>query len=279
MKTFNPKNENLIEIFSQNNRYQVPRFQRGYDWGMEQIENFWSDLESVNQKAKDSLFFGNFIFLNDDPDKKVLSIIDGQQRITTLQFLLIAIRTRAKQLTENALQISDVNNLIEYVTNRFAKQDRTGLKKVTVAKPIRLLFDLMSDYNWDGNIPEKMKIDGRTYRKIKGKIEPVYSFFYNKVKNLNSQELADILGSLEKIFVTKIEIDDPVEAFDIFERTNARGMKLAQSDLVKNLLFQRADESLHDDIDKKWEQITTSSIFNRKVFLVSLHSGNQYFGR
>ena len=204
-------------------------------------------------------FFGNFIFLNDDPDKKVLSIIDGQQRITTLQFLLIAIRTRAKQLTENALQISDVNNLIEYVTNRFAKQDRTGLKKVTVAKPIRLLFDLMSDYNWDGNIPEKMKIDGRTYRKIKGKIEPVYSFFYNKVKNLNSQELADILGSLEKIFVTKIEIDDPVEAFDIFERTNARGMKLAQSDLVKNLLFQRADESLHDDIDKKWEQITTNS--------------------
>jgi uncharacterized protein with ParB-like and HNH nuclease domain len=260
MKTFDPKNENLIEIFSQNNRYQVPIFQRGYDWGKEQIENFWLDLESVNQRSKDSLFFGNFIFLNNGPDKKVLSIIDGQQRITTLQFLLIAIRTRAKALNDEPLQISAVNNLIEYVTNKFAKQERTGLKKVIVAKSIRPLFDTMSDYKWDGIIPEKIDgVDGRTYRKIKRKIEPVYNFFYEKVRDLNTQELADILASLEKIFVTKIEIEDPEEAFDIFERTNARGVKLAQSDLVKNLLFQNTDESLHNEIDQKWEKISLNS--------------------
>ncbi len=261
MKTFDPKNQNLIEIFSENNRYQVPRFQRGYDWGKEQIENFWSDLESVNQKDKDSLFFGNFIFQNSGTDKKILLIIDGQQRITTLQFLLIAIRSRAKVLNEDALQISNVNNLIEYVTNKFAtKQERTGLRKVTVAKIIKPLFDVMSDFQWDGIIPEKIEdLDGRNYRKMKGRIEPVYNFFYEKVKDLNTQELADILGSLENIFVTKIEIDDPQEAFDIFERTNARGVKLAQSDLVKNLLFQNAIESLHDEIDEKWEKITTNS--------------------
>lgn len=260
MKTFDPKNEDLIEIFSKNNRYAVPLFQRGYDWGMEQIENFWLDLESVNQGAKDNIFFGNFIFLNSDADKKILSIIDGQQRITTLQFLLIAVRTRAKVLNDDALQISSVNNLIEYVTNKFAKQETTGFKKVAVAKSIKPLFDIMSDFKWDGIIPEKiLGLDGRTYRKIKGKIEPVYNFFHQKVKNLSTQELAEILGSLEKIFVTSIEIHDPIEAFDIFERTNARGVKLAQSDLVKNLLFQNADESLHDEIDGKWEKISSNS--------------------
>ncbi len=260
MQPFDPKNENLIEVFSQNSRYQVPIFQRGYDWGMEQIENFWSDLESVNQKDKESIFFGNFIFLNSDPDQKTLSIIDGQQRITTLQFLLIAIRSRAKVLNDDALQISNVNNLIVHVTNRFAKQDGSGIKKLTVAKSIRPLFEMMADFQWDGIIPDKITgLDGRKYRKIKGKIQPVYDFFYKKIKDLNTQELAEILGSLEKIFVTKIEIKNPEEAFDIFERTNARGVKLAQSDLVKNLLFQNSDEVLHESIDVKWEKISTNS--------------------
>jgi uncharacterized protein with ParB-like and HNH nuclease domain len=139
MKTFDPKNENLIQIFSENNRYSVPRFQRGYDWGKEQIENFWLDIESVNQKDKDSIFFGNFIFLNNKEDKKILSIIDGQQRITTLQFLLIAIRTRAKALNDDAIQIASVNNLIEYTKNKFStRQERTGINKVTVSKTIVL---------------------------------------------------------------------------------------------------------------------------------------------
>lgn len=257
MRTFDPKNKDLISIFSDSNRYEVPRFQRGYDWGMEQIENFWLDIESVNQKSKDSVFFGNFIFLNNDPEKKVLTIIDGQQRITTLQILLIAIRTRSKELNDDPLQISSVNNLIEYVTNKFSKQERTGLKKLTSSKTIRPLFEIMSDYKWDGVIPEKIQgLDGRTYRKIKNKIQPLYEFFYEKVKDKNTQDLAEVLLSLENMFVTTIEISDPIEAFDIFERTNGRGVKLAQSDLVKNLLFQNADESIHDEIDKKWDSIT-----------------------
>ncbi len=264
MKTFEPKNKNLIEIFFDNVRYEVPRFQREYAWGIEQIKEFWSDIESVSKQDKDSIFFGNFIFLNKDAKGDTLAIIDGQQRLTTLQFLLIAIRTRAKQLrneiNDNVLQISSVNNLIEYYSTRFGNQESTGVKKVLVEKTIRPLFDIMSDYKWAGSIPEKIEnLDGRKYRKIKRRIEPVYSFFFEKVKDLDSQGLTEVLNSLEKIFVTKIEIYDPTEAFDIFERTNARGVKLAQSDLVKNLLFQKTDEKIHDGIDKKWTEITVNS--------------------
>ncbi len=265
MKTFDPKNKNLIEIFFENNRYEVPRFQREYAWGMEQIKELWQDIESVSKEDKDSIFFGNFIFLNDSNHENVLSIIDGQQRLTTLQLLLIAIRTRAKTLTskrnDNTLQISNINNLIEYYDSKFSNKENTGVKKVKVEKSIRPLFDIMADYKWDGIVPEKINnFDGRKYRKIKRKIEPVYSFFFEKVKDLDTQELADLLDALEKIFVTKIEITDPTEAFDIFERTNARGVKLAQSDLVKNLLFQKTEESFHDEVESKWTEIAGNSL-------------------
>ncbi|MBP9668954.1 MAG: DUF262 domain-containing protein [Candidatus Pacebacteria bacterium] len=260
MAKFEPHNVDLISVFEKEVLYEVPRFQRGYDWGKEQIENFWADLESVNQKGKDSLFFGSFIFLRSSTAGDTLSIIDGQQRITTLQILFIAIRVRAKILNDDPLLISNVTNLIDYVANRFARAENTGIKKLTPAKGIKPLYDLMSDYKWDGHIPDKIEgLDGRRYRKMKRKVEPVFHFLHDKVKSLSSSELAEILNSLQRIFVTEIKLDDPQEAFDIFERTNARGVKLAQSDLVKNLLFQNSKESLHDEIDQKWDQISANS--------------------
>lgn len=260
MSRFEPHNIDLISIFEKDVLYEVPRFQRGYDWGKEQIENFWSDIESVNQKDKDSLFFGSFIFLKQNHGKEALSIIDGQQRITTLQLLLIAIRVRAKTLNDDPLLIANVTNLIDYVQNRFAKTENSGIKKLKPAKEIEPLFNLVSDYGWDGNIPDKIEgLDGRRYRKMKRKIKPVFDFLYEKIKDLNSAGLASILNSLQHIFVTEIKLEDPQEAFDIFERTNARGVKLAQSDLVKNLLFQNSEESLHDEIDQKWDEIATNS--------------------
>ncbi len=263
MKSFDdPQNKSIVEIF-ENNRYEVPRFQREYAWGTEQIKEFWGDLESIQLKDKDSIFFGNFIFLEnaDDSEERALTIIDGQQRLTTVQFLLIAIRTRAKALTrknnDNTLQVSHINSLIEYYGSKFSNPVSTQIKRVKVEKTIRPLFDVMSEYKWDGVIPKKLAdLDGRKYRKMKRKVEPVYNFFYEKIKDFDTQELSEILSSLEKIFVTKIVIRDPIEAFDIFERTNARGIKLAQSDLVKNLLFQKADEKIHDEIEEKWNEIT-----------------------
>lgn len=269
MELFTPKNSSLIGIFSEeeNNRYLIPRFQRDYEWGKEQIENFWSDLESVKAGSRENLFFGNFIFLKSD-DKKSFYVIDGQQRMTTVQLLLIALRTRAKALNDDALQIANINNLIEYVANKFAKQSRTELKRLMVSKTIQPLFNVVSDFQWDGVIPEKLGgLDGRTYRKIKGKIEPIYNFFYEKIKDKNTQELADILLALQHVFVTKIEIDDPQDAFDIFERTNARGIKLAQADLVKNLLFQNTEEDLHDEIENNWESIISNSNDNLSQML------------
>ena len=86
--------------------------------------------------------------------------------------------------------------------------------------------------------------DGKTFnfthkkRQI-AKIKPIYSYFVDKLSKFNKEEIKDILEKLYDSSFVVIEIEDTQEAFDIFERTNARGMELNAADLLKNYLFAR----------------------------------------
>jgi len=108
MKTITAKPEDIRTIFSR--EYQIPMFQREYSWEQEQCETLWDDLIDFHNEnnKKDKYFLGNIVVHPIDENEK-FSVIDGQQRLTTLLLLIRALFDNAGKVKalEECLKTKD----------------------------------------------------------------------------------------------------------------------------------------------------------------------------
>ncbi len=115
--------------------------------------------------------------------------------------------------------------------------------------------------------PLKRKLVKRKVNKVK----PIYDTFLQRLSEYNQTELSKFLRALYDSYVGRIEVENEVEALSIFERTNARGLDLEISDLLKNYLFSKKIEGIED----RWGQIVDNSegtmLRMLKYFYVSKH--------
>lgn len=86
----------LLEFFEQNqtNQFVIPIYQRLYSWGKEQCKQLWDDIIKIGGNDKmNGHFIGSILYVRvDDTHSSPLLIIDGQQRLTTITLLFIALR-------------------------------------------------------------------------------------------------------------------------------------------------------------------------------------------
>lgn len=219
-------------------QYVIPRYQRSYDWGTEQIGELVEDLMETMEDNK-GLFLGTFIFQKSNQD--IVEVVDGQQRLTTISIILIAIRQAAKRLDMNL----DLQSLIR-IEERWKGESRP---KLIVSQEIQRVYNYITNEQWDGIFPEQ--IDGRGVKREVNKIKPVYDYVTKAVNGFSQDEL----GLFTKVLLTntsaiEIEVNDDQDVFDIFERTNARGLDLSVGDLLKNHILKQ-----NDDYFDKWTEI------------------------
>jgi uncharacterized protein with ParB-like and HNH nuclease domain len=98
-----PDAKKIEEILSTSIQYVIPKYQRQYEWGKDEAIEFISDLLEHTGNEGDSLFLGTIIFDNANIDEKQISIVDGQQRLTTILILLVALRELAKKINAESL--------------------------------------------------------------------------------------------------------------------------------------------------------------------------------
>ena len=82
--------KNLKSLFSNDNRYIIPNYQRHYSWTMEQCQQFYDDVMDAYSSGTDSYFLGNIVLAEDEHDDRP-EVVDGQQRLITLWLFLKAI--------------------------------------------------------------------------------------------------------------------------------------------------------------------------------------------
>ena len=85
----------VYDLFSINKKYVVPRFQREYSWGEDEVNELWKDLVSNiltkdDKLANQEYFIGSLVLVGEDKSTE-LKIVDGQQRLTTITMLLSAL--------------------------------------------------------------------------------------------------------------------------------------------------------------------------------------------
>lgn len=107
-----PLRQTVDQILSNSAILHIPSYQRPFDWGKEELSEMLADIKS-SLKNEETLFLGNFIFqeeMNQNSTKSI-KVVDGQQRITTISLILIAIRQFAKDLKDD-LFAKEVHDLI-----------------------------------------------------------------------------------------------------------------------------------------------------------------------
>jgi uncharacterized protein with ParB-like and HNH nuclease domain len=242
-----PERKTIEGILKQSNlSFSVPKYQRSFDWGKSELQELIDDLKEIaNSKDKD-LFLGNFIF--DVSNKNNYKIVDGQQRLTTISLIAIALREHAKKINESEFA-GELQNMIT-MSSAWSKEKGN---KIAVSENIRDLFEFMSDRKWDGKFPDK--INGRSVKRQVNKVKPIYSFITNELFAYNKDDMIAFTRALMSAYVIVIQVENTEDVFSIFERTNARGLDLNIGDLLKNYIFSHGIE----EFEEKWKEIIDNS--------------------
>ncbi|MBP9759316.1 DUF262 domain-containing protein [Candidatus Dojkabacteria bacterium] len=245
------------DLFNGSKKYKVPKYQRGYAWKEKiQIQDFWDDIQEVS--SDNPLYFGTIILQNDETKyTDVYEIVDGQQRITTLSLLFIACRNHA--IKNNYPQSTTLPGLIAGYD--IARGDTPEPRLEAGVNVLDAYKFLVENPNYDGgHFPRH--IDGRKSKIMKSN----YLFFMERVSLFDENELADLLNRILKFtFFLIVVVQESIQAFDIFERTNARGTPLNISDLLKNMLF--ASEVEINNLTERWDRIVIDSDVRLPRFL------------
>ncbi|RKQ68863.1 uncharacterized protein DUF1524 [Litorimonas taeanensis] len=279
-----PKTKTVGEIFTTQTQLTIPKYQRGYDWKYDkQVTELFSDIEDcIRAKGKKKLFLGTTILDISGAESDKIEIIDGQQRTTTLLILLIALRSYAKNVLSDD---ESVDFLHEFIVWKKPFSRKPQVNRFAPSPQIENIFNYMSKKNWDGNFPPKVNnIAGTKEIGVKlenNRVRPVYNALYQKIVNYCEDDPIDNFEILcnqivYETYIIQIEIEDKSEAFEIFERTNARGKTLEISDLLKNYLFSKYPSEEVVRIEKIWYKISknagSSMLRMLKYFWVSRKS-------
>lgn len=265
----------ILEAFDSNYQLQVPFFQRPYVWGEDdQWEPLWDDIiRIVNDDREDPHHFLGAIILNPPPTHSngvpKMHIIDGQQRLLTLQIILAAMRDAA-----NDLNLFDERGQLEEMvqnSSSFASTRQERLK-IFPAIPDRHAFSelILGTPPFDSNESTLYSCYNYFKEKILGILDQI-DLDYHTFDRL-ARKLVHMLQT--GLRVVRIELGEDDDPQVIFESLNARSQPLTAADLIKNFLVAESKldgltlEKAHEKSDSVW-----------RMFLASYWREKRSFGR
>ncbi len=240
---------------NQKNQLVIPIYQRVYSWEKEQCKELWDDIIKVGGDDKmDGHFIGSILYVLDGitHSDNALLIIDGQQRLTTITLLLIALRDHLNDEDEFLEKFSRQKIQNRYLIN----SDKDGDKKFRL---------ILSDSDKD-TLLSLIDKDKRKPSKPSSKIVENFKLFEEWVSNTG--KLETIFKGLEKLMIVEIALekgkDDPQL---IFESMNSKGMELTQTDLIRNYIVMETEvEKQEGFYNKYWRAMEEEFKQNETLF-------------
>ncbi|WP_187881291.1 DUF262 and DUF1524 domain-containing protein [Helicobacter pylori] len=219
---------------TQTNQFVIPIYQRLYSWGKEQCEQLWDDIIKIGGNDKmNGHFIGSILYVRvDDTHSSPLLIIDGQQRLTTITLLFIALRNHLSDEVKILGKFSR-KKIESYLIN----SDKDGDNKFRL---------ILSESDKDTLLS---LIDKNKRKPSEPSLKIVENFkLFEKWISENTDKLETIFKGLEKLMIVwialKKEKDDPQL---IFESMNSKGIELTQTDLIRNYIVMETEVKKQED--------------------------------
>ena len=221
---------NIYEILNGNRQFLIPVYQRFYSWDIDQCKRLWNDIVEMQRKGKAGHFVGSIVNIAEQAmptSVQKYMIIDGQQRMTTLTLLLLALRDYAiKNPSDTTINARRIDNML--LKNEYESGDERY--KLLLTETDR---DILISLVEEKPISES----------IRSRLIENYNFFANKLADKEIQP-AEVYESIVKLQIVNITLDRAVDdAQAIFESLNSTGKELSESDLIRNYVLMGLEPS------------------------------------
>ena len=231
----------ITKLFSESDTvFSIPVYQRDYNWQEKQCQRLFKDILQTGKNEKvSSYFLGSIVYIHDGiygVGEKEFHVIDGQQRMTTLTLLFLAIYFKLKGtiLTKDADKIYN-----QYVVNPYSEKEI----KLKLLPPEENLYILNKISHNKFN--ELEAFQDRNMLKN-------YLFFEKELENLSFDDMKHLSNGIEKLIYIDIALekgkDDPQK---IFESLNSTGLDLSQGDLIRNYILMDLERGEQNRIYKE----------------------------
>lgn len=257
---FNTANQTLRQLLGNGLTYHVPRFQRDYSWSENEWEDLWSDIQGILAPGGESAHYMGYLVLQSS-DNRRFDIIDGQQRLTTLSLLVLAILKNLDALVKDNIDSDQNRRRIEQLRNSYLGY----LDPVTLVPLPKLTLNRNNNSFYQNYLLPLERLPQRGLKASEHLLRKSFEWFAAHVREdraaKNGADLAKIVEEVAgRLFFTVITVTDELNAFKVFETLNARGVRLSATDLLKNYLFAVAHgDGCHEteiqNLEQRWEVI------------------------
>lgn len=234
-------------------RFIIPVYQRNYDWKTENCKQLYDDLIKVIKNKRRSHFFGSLVSVYEPSGRNTeFLVIDGQQRLTTVSLLFLAMYN----LIDGGVLVPNDTSLGKQIYEDFLvdkyqpEETRIKLKPVkNDQKAFGKLFSSVDEHIRESNLTAN------------------YNYFYERIQKqeITIDELFDAICSLEIINITLNNEDNPQL---IFESLNSTGLDLSEGDKIRNFILMGLPSKEQDEYyDKYWNRIEECTKYDVSSFV------------
>ncbi|RPI79816.1 MAG: DUF262 domain-containing protein [Desulfobacteraceae bacterium] len=258
---FNTSNQTFRKLMGNGLVYRVPMFQRDYSWTEQEWDDLWQDIVAMLEPGGDQGHYMGYLVLQSS-DERNYDIIDGQQRMTTLSLIVLAVLSNLRNLVELKVDADDNRRRADELRKTYIGY----LDPVTLISKSKLSLNRHNDQFYQSYLVPLERLPKRNLKASEHLLRKSFEWFEFNVKDRfgeqrSGSELAKFIDAIaDRLFFTVISVTDELNAFKVFETLNARGVRLSSTDLLKNYLFSvvhGAGGHEHEirTLEERWETI------------------------
>lgn len=264
---FRSTSRSIRDMLNLKRKYVIPRFQREYSWGDDEIEELWNDLlnslsiDASGKIVSQEYFLGSIVLVGDEDGTDIIrQVVDGQQRLMTITILFAVLAQKFKEIKEAELSRIVHQYIIGYDDDGkpFTKlvsetpkpffQYRIQQKEIDFAQKPSSVEEraILNTYEFYNSLLDEKRLRKELVKE--NRFQSINETYVDLLKVIRDQIL-----NCKVIYVTVNSFED---AYQIFEVLNTKGKDLEPTDVIKNSIFSILDSTEPvDTAFEKWKKI------------------------
>ena len=239
--------KNLVKVFNDDYIFDIPRYQRPYAWGREQVDDLMDDLlGAMERDPEEPYFLGSVVIIKRDGESES-QVVDGQQRLTTLTMLLCVLRelSNGKDAEQLDKFIREAGNFYSGTKDRF---------RISLRERDRMFFQekVQTLGGLESFLLEDSVRFSDSQRLIQGNANHLKGIL-SKLSDTKRREFATYV--IQNCYLVVVSASDRGSAHRIFSVMNERGLDLEATDILKAEIIGDIPSESEDAYTATWEEI------------------------
>ncbi|WP_053019695.1 DUF262 domain-containing protein [Staphylococcus haemolyticus] len=259
------RHQNISElVFNSKQPFFIPEFQREFVWEKKDVEelliDFKEDSEDFKKETSElsGYLLGNIVLIANNSD---MTVIDGQQRLTTITIIFKALQSYAKRkINEDSEYKEKWSNLASNLPKGYSMTNDLGeFVKLKIKHDASLPFGDYYRRLMQDQLNEDYVIKNNSDKNINEIYEYVFDFIEGNA--LTEKQIIRFINYLMyNVYLIMTTAPSEAKAFQLFEVLNDRGRALEPLDLIKNLalksIVKDGDDSLKEEFLSHWKKFS-----------------------